>query len=234
MSSRHKNKGKHNNPKGGQSLTRDERSLKDLLKDFAKDWEGRQKELVTKHNEMAAQLAAQEQLTRNVANFAAAEFGKMQAKLNIYFQSVDGALHHHDVNDIATSEMLREIFGQLTQADLYFRRIQGLDVSLSDDEVEGIKKEAVEWFSTTMTSAFKTANETVERQRKEAEEARQQEKAAIAAEKEKAASDRAEAERMEAELLKAEQQDRGVAQASGHTEAESLGLPPDVRVFGMT
>lgn len=228
-----KNKGRHNNPKGNQTMTRDERSLKDLLRDFAKDWEARQKELVEKHNSMASQLAAQEHLIKQVANFSAAEIGKMMAKLNLYFQSVDGALHHHDVNDLAMSELLKEIFGQLTQIDTVFRKAN-MSSELSDEDIENIKKEATEWFQATTASAFQKANETVQAQQKEAEEKRKAAEAALAAEKEKAAADKAEAERMEAEFQASEKQDRGLAPSSGHTEAEKLGLPPDVRVFGMT
>ncbi len=205
-----------------------------MLKEFAQRWEGVQKELVEKHNSMAAQLAAQEAMFKQLSQFSAMEFGKMQAKLNLWFESVDCALHHHDVTYIACAEILKEVFGQLTQVDLYFRRISGLDISFSDREIETVKKDATEWFNSVMVSAFKTANETVEMQRQAAEEARQQEKEKLAAEKEQAAADRAEAERMESELQNAEKQDRGVAPASGHAEAESLGLPPDVRVFGMT
>ena len=174
-----------------------------MLKEFAKDWEGRQKELVTKHNEMASQLAAQEQLTKNVANFAAAEFGKMQARLNVWFQSVEGALHHHDVNDIAAAELLKEVFGQLTQIDFFLKKA-GSVPELSDEDVAGIKKEAVEWYDDLLKSAFKTANEKVEQERLAVEEARKAEQARIASEKEKAAVDKSEAERMEAELQKAE------------------------------
>lgn len=211
-----------------------------LLKSFAADWEGRQKELVEKHNEMAAQLAAQEQLTQQVAQFATSEFGKMQARLNLYFQSIDQALHHHDVNDIAAAEILKEIFGQLTQVDVFLKR---LSVRVSDREgvldlagadVANIKKEALEWFDSTVASAFKVANEAVEEQRKAAEEQSKAEQARIAAEKEKAAADKEEAARMESELQKAEREDRGLEQASSFTEQEALGLPPDVKVFGMT
>jgi hypothetical protein len=207
------------------------------LKDFAKDWEGRQKELVEKHNQMAAQLAAQETLTQQVANFAASEFGKMQAKLNLYFQSIDGALHHHDVNNIALSELLKEVFGQLTQADLFFKKLAapgGLSLELDEADAASIKRDATSWYEDLVGSAFKVANEMVERQRLEVEEARKAEAERIAAEKQKAADDKSEAERMESEFRKAEGQDRGLVEASGYTEQESLGLPADVRVFGMT
>lgn len=211
-----------------------------MLKEFAKDWEGRQKEMVDKHNEMAAQLAAQEKLTQQVANFAASEFGKMQARLNLYFESIDGALHHHDVNDIAAAELLKEVFGQLTQADLFFKRLAGkLEggealLEIAEADASSIKSDTLTWYHDLVRSAFKTANEVVEQQRKAAEESRKAEQAKVAAEKQKAAEDRAEAERMEAELQKAEGQDRGLVPSTGSSEQESLGLPPDVRVFGMT
>lgn len=227
-----KNKGRHNNPKGNQTMTKDDRSLKDLLLGFAADWETRQKELVEKHNSMASQLAAMEHLIKQVANFSAAEIGKMMAKLNIYFQSVDGTLHHHDVNIIAMSEILKEIFGQITQIDLVFRKA-GMSPVLLDEDVENIKKEATEWFQATTISAFQKADEIVQAQQKEAAEKREALEATLAAEKEKAAADKAEAERMEAEFQASEAQDRGLSPSSGHTEAEKLGLPPDVRVFGM-
>jgi len=212
-------------------------TLLSLVQRFGAQWEQKQKELVEKHNELAAQLAAQDQLIKQVANFSAAEIGKMMAKLNMYFQSVDGALHHHDINDIAAAEMLKEIFGQLTQVEVFFRRVPGLDVSLSDFEVEQIKGEATAWFDATVKSAFAKANEMVEEQRKAVETARAQEKAAaVAAQqaKEKEQADLDEATRMEKELLQANKQDLGLAPSSGHTEAEQLGLQPDVKVFGMT
>lgn len=216
-----------------------------MLKDYAANWDKVQKQLVDKHNEMAAQLAAVEQLVNNVAKFSAGEFGKMQAKLNFWFQSVDAALHHHDVNHLAASEIMKEIFGQLTQVDFYLKKAFGFTISgapeesdkwfsLDSEEVEKIKTEATEWFDSVLASAFKTANESVNRQRQEADEARKKEQEERAAAMQKEADDKSEAARMEAELQNAEKQDRGVAPASGSSEQENLGLPPEVRVFGMT
>ena len=204
-----------------------------MFKDFASKWEGINKEVVEKHNNMAAQLSAQEQLIKNVANFCAGELGKTQAKLNLWFESVETALHHHDVNYIACAEFLKEILGQLTQVDAFFRKA-GIAPELAEADIEEIKKDALEWFGTLQMSAFKKANEEVARQEAEAREKREAEKKRLAEEKEKAAADKAEAERMEAEFQKAEAQDRGTAPATGQAEQESLGLPPDVRVFGMT
>jgi hypothetical protein len=237
MSGRHKNKGHHNNSKTKPPVTVDGRSLKDLLREFAKDWEGRQRELVAKHNEMAAQLAAHEHLIQNVSKFATSEFGKMQARLNVYFQSNEQALTHHDINDIAAAEILKEVFGQLTQMDLFFKKLaspQGFSLELSETDVEGIKKEATEWFDSVVQSAFKTASEKVEEQKQAAQKRIKVEVAQIAAEKEKVVAETNEAARMEAEMMKAEGQDRAIITPSGNAEQESLGLPPDVRVFGMT
>lgn len=205
------------------------------LKEFAGLWEGRQRELVTKHNEMAAQLAAQEQLVKKVAEFTAAEIGKTQARLNMYFESIEKALHHHDVNDLAAAEMMKELFGQLTQVDLYLKRIADeTKLALSESDIVGIKADATEWYDSVVKSAFTHANETIAKAQDEALEARKAEQAKIALEKEQAAADKTEAERMEAEFIRADRQDRGIAKAPDYTEQESLGLPPEVRVFGMT
>lgn len=210
-------------------------TIRELVIDFAKKWEKTQKELVDKHNDMAAQLAAQEQLLENLGKFTAKEFGETQAKLNLWFSSVEGALHHHDVSHLASAEILKEIFGQLTQIEHFLQKISGsISLELSTEDLEQIKTKASEWFNSVIKSAFFTANNEVDRQKREAEESRKIEMERIAAEKNKAAEDKTEAERIEEEFQRSELQDRGLLSSTGNTEQETLGIPADVRIFGIT
>lgn len=211
-------------------------TIRGLVIDFAKKWEKTQKELVDKHNDMAAQLAAQEQLIENLGKFTAKEFGTTQANLNLWFSSVEGALHHHDVSHLASAEILREIFGQLVQIEHLLQRVVSGSTSLelSSNDLEQIKTRASEWFNSVINSAFSIANSAVDKQKREAEEARKVEMEKIAIEKNKAAEDKTEAERVEAEFQRSELQDRGLTSSTDSTEQETLGIPADVRIFGIT
>jgi hypothetical protein len=199
--------------------------------DIVKDQSTKIKELVAKHNEMAEKLAETEKRQQQIAIFSAQEFGKLMAQQQHIATEFSKSIEHIDMNVLATAEILKELFGQLVQADRFIKKVaNGATLELSEDEIGEVKKEAMEWFQTTVASAFKTVREKreaedkarleeLEKAKKEAEEAA---KAAV--------DSKAEAETSEKALQDAAIQERNVQTVGAG--GPGADIPEGAEVFG--
>ena len=189
------------------------------------------KELIAKHNAQATSLAETEKRQQQIALFSAQEFGKLMAQQQHIATEFSKSIEHIDLNVLATAEILKEIFGQLSQIDCFIKKVaNGANLDLSEAEVEVVKKEATEWFQNTVASAFKTV-----RERREAEEkARLEELERAKKEAESAAQATAdakkEAEVAEKALLDAATQERSIQTVGAG--GPGADIPEGADVFG--
>lgn len=202
----------------------------DRLAKFEALWSSKQAELVKKHNELAAQGAALEQIIKQVANFTASELGKYHGTISGHIATLGRTTSGLDLNVLALAEIVKELVGQLTQVDAIFRKAKdagsNFTVDLTDDEVAQVKVDAEAWYKDLMASAFKTARENIEAQ--EAIAIAQEAEARAAAEK--AATDQQESATVEKELKDASVSDRtSVAPTSGGPGSQ---FPEGADLFG--
>lgn len=200
-------------------------------------------EVSTKHNDLAAHLAAVEGVTNNVAQFAASEIGKLGGTMQQQMNIVGQATNAIDLNVLALAELMKEVIGQITQVDVIFKKLhQGvrrlatsnhLDIStfsdvldLADSEIAQVKADAEKWYQQMVASSFKAVRERLEKDDQE----RKAQEAAVAAEAEKKAAEVAEASVVEAELKKAAVDELSIAR---HTSGGSGSPFPDgAEIFG--
>lgn len=192
--------------------------------------DGKIAELIKKHNDLAAAIAAQEQVIKQMAGFTASEMGKFQGEtakhVSILARSVDGI----DLNVLALAEMAKEIIGQLTQIDTVFKNLHARTrtilanshAALSDDgQVRQLTAEDLTAFNKALelseeeiakvrsdaTDWYKnlvsSAFKTVQEKRAQAEKEALEAEAKAKAEVE-AATAKAEEEKKESEVVNAE------------------------------
>lgn len=201
------------------------------LLDIVKGQSDKIKELIAKHNEHVEKLAEIEKRQQQIAIFSAQEFGKLMAHSQHSTGEIAKSIDHIDLNVLATAEILKEVFGQLSQIDCFIKKLtpEGKVLDLSEEEVENVKKEASEWFSSTVGSAFRT----VQQKRAEEEQARLAELEKAKKEAEEAAkkieTDQTEKEKAEKALAEAATQERSIQTVSGGPGAD---IPEGADVFG--
>lgn len=213
-------------------------------------------EVSTKHNELAAHLAAVEGVTNNVAQFAASEIGKLGGTMQQQMNIVGQATNAIDLNVLALAELMKEVIGQITQVDVILKKFQtsvqsmfehyhrapletvtsesrkavwdGLSqaLELAESEVAQVRADAEKWYQQMVASSFKAVRERLEKDDQE----RKAQEAAAAAEAEKKAAEVAEASAVEAELKKAAVDELSIA---GHTSGGAGSPFPDgAEIFG--
>lgn len=200
--------------------------LLDRLKSFGEAWEKKQNELVAKHNELAKAIQEVQAGQQKIAVFAAQEVGKLLAQQQVLARELGKSIDHLDLNVLASAEILKEIFGQLTQIDTLFNKWQaesGKTIEVAEADIEVIKKQAEDWFKDVTASAFRT----IQQRREEEEKARLEAEQKAKEEAEKAAKDKAEAEAVEQEMLKGE---AGVQQVGAGGPGSEI--PDGAEVFG--
>jgi hypothetical protein len=229
----------------------------DRLAKFEAQWSGKQNELVKKHNELASQIVAIEQIVKQVAAFTASEMGKFQGTAASHISALARSVSGLDLNILALAEMLKEVIGQLTHVDAIFKRVhvattnilanshgalsedgnirelkpEDLEtfknvLELSEQDMAKVKTDAEEWYQNLIMTAFKTAQERIATQEREALEREAKEKA----EADKVAAAAAESENVEAELKKAADAERTiVTQTSG---GPGTAFPEGADIFG--
>jgi fructose-specific phosphotransferase system component IIB len=240
--------------KNGSNGSLSHRTLDELAK-FDTKWGGRFNELVTKHNDMAANLAAIETMVKDIAAYTAGELGKMQGEMKATYESVGRSLGGMDMNILALAEMAKEVFGQLTQVDTLFRQLhtafskfvanthsdaEGRVLELTPDdvasfnsaleiadvEVSRIKTEAEKWYQDVTASAFKTVREKLEK----AEEERLTNEKRAKEEAEKVAASKAESDGIETELKGAQDIDNAISRTS--SGGPGSDIPEGAEIFG--
>jgi hypothetical protein len=121
------------------------------------------KELVTRHNAIVENVAEVEKRQQQIAMFSAQEFGKLMAQQQHIATEFSKSISHIDLNVLATAEILKEIFGQLSQVDRFIKKLaNGANIELTESEVEEVKKEGVEWFQDNVNTAFKLVRDRCE------------------------------------------------------------------------
>lgn len=203
--------------------------------DIVKQQRDKVKEVVEKHNELTAKLSDVEKRQQQIAVFAAQEFGKLMAQTRTTTQSLVDSIDHLDLNVLSMVEILKELFGQITQADHFFKKLAHGDLppvpgndplELSEEEIKQVKDEAETWYNDVVASAFKKVQDRrAEEDRRRAEELKKQKEAA-----EQAAKDEQEKRTVEKELQSAAEQERGV-QVVG-TGGPGAAIPEGADVFG--
>jgi uncharacterized protein YdcH (DUF465 family) len=200
------------------------------LLDIVKGQNEKIKELVAKHNEMAEKLVETEKRQQQIAIFSAQEFGKLMAQNQHVATSFANSIEHIDLNVLATAEVLKELFGQLTQVDRFIKKVaNGTDLDLTEAELTEVKTEAEGWFKDTVASAFKAVLEKREAEDKArlAELERAKKEAEVAAKATVEA--KTEAETVEKALGDAAIQERGIQTVAGGPGAD---IPEGASVFG--
>ncbi len=205
------------------------------------------REAIEKHNDLAASVSALEAIVRNVAGFAASKAGHADGNLEARFISIARGIRGQDLNILAMGEVLKEVVGQLTQTDAIFRKLMTnrdhfLDgnlvqnetfakcFELSAEEVEMVKKDAESWYTDLVRSAFKTAQEKVREQEREADAAYEAEQQRAKEAAEQAAAEQAKTQAIKDELEKATQDERSIsASTSGGPGAD---FPKGAEIFG--
>lgn len=184
-------------------------------------------ELIKKHNTMVEQIAEIQKTQQQIAKFAATEFGKMLAAQEAFRLRVNESIGHLDNNVLATAEMVKEVFGQLSQVDLLLGKLgtkTEVGLTLTDEETAHVKTQAEEWYTSVMSASFAAVRERLLKEAEEHAAAAQKAKE----EAEKAEADKSEVERVEQELQRASTDDR-IPQFSG---GEGADIPEGADVFG--
>lgn len=196
----------------------------DRLRQHADHYNKKLNEVVAAHNAISEHLTKIEAVQQNIARWVSTEFGKSLAEQKMFGNSVADAVTHVDNNVMALSEVVREVFGQLTQIDRFFKKVTGPDNTpkLTDEEVEDVKAEATDWYRQVTETSFAT----VQRMREVDEQIRMEKVQQAKEATERAAS---EANSAEQELRRAAFDDLGVQQFTGGVGAE---YPDGADVFG--
>lgn len=205
-------------------------------------------EVVTKHNDLAAKIEAVEHIAKQIAAFTASEMGKFQGTVMGHIGTLGRTTQGLDLNVLAMAEILKEVVGQLTQADAIFQKLAAnaatflnnsmLDkeklfascFELSEEEIATVKTEAEAWYKELLKSSFKTARESIEAAEAEAmarEQAEREaaEKAALAAQ-----ADQKEEAAVEKELKDAATAERTVA--TSVSGGQGSPFPEGAEIFG--
>lgn len=214
-------------------------------------------EVSTKHNDLAAHLAAVEGVTNNVAQFTASEIGKLGGTMQQQMNIVGQATNAIDLNVLALAELMKEVIGQITQVDAIFKKFHTATKTIFANQYSGLNEgTGVRQLTSDDLAAFDTALELAESEvtqvRTEAEKWYQQmvassfkavrerlekddqerraQEAAAAAEAEKRAAEDTEASAVEAELKKAAVEELSIA---GNTSGGAGSPFPDgAEIFG--
>jgi hypothetical protein len=203
-----------------------------ILDDMAKfevRWTAKQEEIVAKHNDLVTHMAGLEAAIKSIGSAAGTEIAKLVTGQELRDREFGGALSGLDLNILAMAEIVKEIFGQLSQIDTLFDRIfskADLGASLSEDDRTGIKAKAEEWLKQVTISAFSTVQNRFAAEAKARQEAEQ----AAKEEAEKAASAKQEAERVEKELQQAEATDRSLVGTT--TGGAGTSFPEGADIWG--
>lgn len=205
--------------------------LLDRQESFTKAMDAKMKELVDRHNNMAAHLDAQEKLIKQVFSAAAINVGSLDAKLQQLSNECDKSLSGIDRNVLAVAEILKEVFGQFQQLDFFLHKLAApsqIALEASSDELATIRSEATKWYDEVVSSAFAKVQQRFveleqERMRKATEEQEAKERA------EKAARDQEEADQVGQELKRADALDRSVIAMAGGPGAD---IPEGADIFG--
>lgn len=208
-----------------QSFSKGANKFLEQLEKFAKQWNSKLDEVITKHNVLATRCKAIEETQEKIAKFAALEFGKIQAGhqhvTNEFAKSIDVL----DLNVLTSAEILKEVFGQLQHIDELLKQDPVLATATVD--LEAAKKQAETWYGEVTKAAFHRVQDMrAEHQRqREAEDLRAKEAA------EKAAEEKANQEETSkaAEILRTAE-----AQTVHQTDGSGPGseIPEGAEVFG--
>lgn len=205
------------------------------------------KDAVEKHNNLAAQVAAQEEILRQVAGFVSSKLGETNGSTEARFASIAKSVRGQDLNILAMGEVLKEVVGQLTQNDVIMaqlvensekflnsnvgpieerQKIFAKSFQIEDADIPEVKKRAEDWFKELVTSAFRTAQENMIRQEREADEAyaKELQKAKEAAE------EQAKTQSLEEELRQATRDERTVS--SSTSGGPGSPFPEGAEIFG--
>lgn len=220
----------------------------DTLRKFEAQWVGKQNEMIKKHNDQQAQIAALEAVIKNVATFAATEVAKANGTAQRQIHALMEQGDKIDMNVLVLAELAKEMIGQLTQIDALFQRLhegtkkalgppttealQEFDnaLELAEADVAKIKEDATNWYHELVASSFKVVRQRLTDEAKAREEkATEQAKAAKeAAEKAQAALD--ESQRVESELKKAAEGDRSLTPTT--SGGPGTVFPEGADIFG--
>lgn len=189
-------------------------------------------DLVQKHNLLAKAIQECQENTQKLSIFAAQELGKSNAMQQVLARELGDSVNKLDLNVMAMVEILKEVFGQLSQIDSMFA---AMDIRVNDKpiaeavDVEAIKIAAERWFKECVTSAFHTVHARMrEQEEKRQAEAKQAEEAQAVAEK--IIKDEREKALVETELKNAEIADHTITGSiPGGPGAE---VPEGAEVFG--
>lgn len=188
--------------------------LIDKVDRFGASWEAKHNEVIEKFNQMANSVELLKEMQQKIATFAAGEFGKLAAQQQMVVQQFGNSLEHLDMNVLATAEILREVFGQLSQVDDVLKRVSP-DIEMDDEKIESLKAQATEWMREVTSAAF-----IVVQQRKVAEESTRK----VA---EESATQKIEMETIEKELAAT----TGIQQVLS-TGGQGSDIPEGADVFG--
>lgn len=202
---------------------------------FCSTIEKERNEMVKKHNDMASQLVAQEQMIKQMAAFMASEMGKFQGTVAQHVATLGRSTQGLDMNIFALAELCKELVGQVTQMDFIFQKIGAKDNSLlgvmelSEEDRAKIKEESTRWYNQLVKSCFARAQAEIARQE---EAAAEKEKAEREAAEKAALEQEAQSEKaaVNDELKKAAEAERAiVANTSGGPGA---AFPDGAEIFG--
>lgn len=184
-------------------------------------------QLATKLEEAVAVINKVSEDQGKLAKIMAMELGKMGAIHKISTDALQKQFAHLDLNVLATAEVLREVFGQLTQVDKYLgvlcaKASPEENITLTQSFQE-LREQSDLWWQNVTARAFTVVQERLAEDdaKLEAEKLKAKEAA------EKAAKDKTEAEKVEAELRESEA--RNLATMNGGAGAE---VPEGADVFG--
>lgn len=182
----------------------------------------------TTDERLVAMTKAIQQNSENVKKLAAM-IGQQEAKIGVLAGSADGL----DNNVLALAEMMKEVFGQLTQFDELLKILDFRKDGKPLDElidVELVKKQATSWYQDILKDSFQKVHKRMEEHRAQ-QLAQKAEKERLekqkAEEVEKAVTDTKERETMEAERQTIES--NPLAQSS---VSEQSPIPEGAHVFG--
>lgn len=195
--------------------------------------ENKQREIAQKHNDMAAQLAAMEGLTKQIAAFTASELGKIGGTLQRQIRSIGEATNAIDVNVLALAEVLKEIISYITQIDysLSAFRVTGnnSDIEINSAMFAVIKETASNRYKELVAASFKVVQDRLDQEDKE-RQAKEIAEAQLAKEAAEKASAIEESKRIETELQRAHLAERAIVPSvSGGAGSP---FPQGAQIFG--
>lgn len=188
-------------------------------------------QIIERHNEMAANVAACEQMLRTLLTTVGSEIGMLKANFELLVRESDRMWAGLDRNVLALAEIIKEIFGQLSRFDFFFQKMSSaarVSLRLDEDESARLQIDASRWYQQVTAQAFETVRTRfAEEEQKRMAQAVAEEAARKAAEQ--AAVDTDERNRVEAELRSAAASDRSVTVEIGGAGAP---IPDGADIFG--